>query len=136
MEIARTGQFLGAPDYLYEAVRALKHNGVKVALDDVGYGRSSMEALVMLEPDVIKIARECVDSSDRFESRRHELERLVRATTALAPELVAEGIETVEQARAVKELGCKQGQGYLFSPPLSPDKVTPLLHKQRIVLSF
>lgn len=110
-------QFFGAPKYLYEAVRELKSHGVRIAIDDVGFGRSSLESLVLLEPDVIKIARECVDSSDRFDSRRHELERLVRAAGALAPELVAEGIERPQERELCVELGIQFGQGYLWDKP-------------------
>lgn len=110
-------QFLGAPDYLYDAVVDLKQSGVSIALDDVGFGKSSLEALIKLHPDVIKIAREAVDSADRFTSRRRELERLLRATMPLATTLVAEGIEREGERRLCHELGVPLGQGYLWDRP-------------------
>lgn len=110
-------QFLGAPAYLTEAVTELRRFGVQVAIDDVGYGRSSIEALVMLEPDIIKIAREFVMNSDVDPRRRRGLERLTTASKALSSSLVAEGVETEGERAVLMDLGIHRAQGFLWDRP-------------------
>jgi EAL domain-containing protein (putative c-di-GMP-specific phosphodiesterase class I) len=111
-------QFIGAPAYLIESVFALREAGVQVAIDDVGYGRSSLEALVLLEPDVIKLAREFVKGVDGGRPRRRGLERLTRATQTLSTSIVAEGVETEGERDVLLELGILLAQGFLWDEPI------------------
>ncbi|MEM7204662.1 MAG: chemotaxis protein CheB [Planctomycetota bacterium] len=110
-------QFLGTPAYLVEAVKKLRDAGVRLGIDDVGYGRSSVEALVVLEPEVVKIAREFVSEADRNPAKRRGLERLVRSTRTLATELIAEGVERAEERELLIELGIDRAQGFLWDKP-------------------
>jgi EAL domain-containing protein (putative c-di-GMP-specific phosphodiesterase class I) len=112
-------QFLGVPKHLVEAVRALQQAGVRVGIDDVGFGKSSLEALVVLEPDVIKVARECVAGADGDPTRRRGLERLVRASHALCSQIVAEGVETEAERQILLELGIELAQGFLWDRPVA-----------------
>ena len=95
----------------------LRDRGIRVALDDVGFGRSSLEVLVALAPDVVKLDRGVVAGVGVDVVRLRALERLVRCVDALGAELVAEGIETAADARAVAALGVAYGQGFLWGKP-------------------
>ena len=110
-------QFVGAPADLIEPIRVLRGAGVRIAVDDVGYGKSSLETLVHLEPDVVKVAREMVAGADRDPVRRAALGRMARASRALSASLVAEGVETEGERDLVIELGFDLAQGYLWDRP-------------------
>jgi diguanylate cyclase (GGDEF)-like protein len=105
-----------------EALRAL---GAWVAIDDFGTGYSSLGALGRLPVDLLKIDRVFVDRVDRDDDRRLA-SIVVSLGDTLGLRTVAEGIERPEQLDALRELGCALGQGYLLSPPLSPDAFAAL----------
>jgi EAL domain-containing protein (putative c-di-GMP-specific phosphodiesterase class I) len=95
----------------------LREEGVRIALDDVGYGRSSIEALLVLEPDVVKVDRSCVRGIDARPRERRRLERLlsiIRIGGALA---IVEGVETEEELRVLRDIGVSHCQGYLWGEP-------------------
>ena len=117
----------------------LDRANIIISLDDWGTGNSSLSYLTRIPAHYVKLDRtfiEYLDHSDPKKNTQLILRGMTALTHSLGFKLVAEGIETVDQALAVKELGCNQGQGYLFSPPLSPNKVTPLLQQQHITLPF
>ncbi|MFN8666574.1 MAG: EAL domain-containing protein [Gemmatimonadaceae bacterium] len=104
----------------------LKRLGVHLALDDFGTGYSSLSYLQRFPIDMLKIDKAFVApmAAATFDAR------LVRAIIALGESLgmliVAEGIETEAQRRALCDLGCAVGQGFLFSHPLTSDAVLAL----------
>jgi EAL domain-containing protein (putative c-di-GMP-specific phosphodiesterase class I) len=109
---------VGDPAELVERVRALrKRVGCKVAIDDVGYGRSSLEALIVLEPDVVKIDRRFVHGVAGSVRARRVLERLVGTARALEATVVAEGVERAADAEVLRDIGVPFAQGYLFGRP-------------------
>jgi len=110
-------QFIGDPSVLKRAVRRLNEAGVHVAIDDVGFGRTSLETLLVLEPQVVKIDRSYVHGAASDPGLRHLLVRLVQAMTGLNCELIAEGIERVEDLELVRELGIDLGQGFYWGRP-------------------
>ncbi|MBW4464075.1 MAG: EAL domain-containing protein [Pegethrix bostrychoides GSE-TBD4-15B] len=99
--------------------------GVQLYIDDFGTGYSSLSRLLELPLDVLKIDRSFVQ---QLSSERGEY--LVRAIANLAQSLgidvIAEGVETEEQALKLQSLGCHRGQGFLFARPLDSQGV-PLL---------
>ena len=99
-----------------QAIRAL---GVAIAIDDFGTGYSSLSYLSKLPLDALKIDRSFVNDM----TSGHAGELLVSTIIALAHSLnlkvVAEGVETEEQARMLRSLGCDEMQGYLFCKPVS-----------------
>ncbi len=110
-------QFLGDPSYLTESIAAMRREGVRVALDDVGYGRSSIEALLVLEPDVVKVDRSCVRSIDSRPRERRRLERLVSMIEINGAVTVVEGVETEAELAVLREIGVQYCQGYLWGRP-------------------
>lgn len=110
-------QFIGDPAYLCEHIAALKQRGIAVAIDDVGFGRSSLEGLILLEPDIVKIDRKYVTGIAKDPAKARLLKRLVNVVHALGAELIAEGIEQVEELETLLEVGVTQGQGWYWGKP-------------------
>lgn len=106
-----------------QMLHAIKQLGVKLDMDDFGTGYSSLACLHQFPFDVLKIDRSFVANIDRG----RDFAALVHAVTQLARNLnisvVAEGIETADQAVILQSLDCEFGQGYLFSKPLMADQV-------------
>jgi diguanylate cyclase (GGDEF)-like protein len=109
-----------------ETLRKLKDFGVTIAIDDFGTGYSSLSYLRKLPLDVLKIDRSFVQGI----GTSAEDDAIVRAVISMAQSLglsvTAEGIETSEQARLLREWSCQTGQGYLFSRPLPAEQFTAL----------
>ncbi len=110
-------QIIGDPSYLSEPVLALKDAGIEIAIDDVGFGRSSFESLILLEPDVVKIDKKWVIGLAKNPGAERSIKRLKKVAESLSTELVAEGIETEEDMKALVSLGIKYGQGYFLGRP-------------------
>jgi diguanylate cyclase len=110
-------QIIGDPSYLLECVRDLRRAGVQIAIDDVGFGTSCLESLVLLEPDVIKLDKRCArrlaDSSDK----RRQLRRFVSVASNLAEKVVIEGIERREDLEAAVDAGVRFAQGFFWGTP-------------------
>ena len=105
----------------------LKALALKVSIDDFGTGQSSLSLLHRLPVDTLKIDRSFVGN---MSCRRENLE-IVRTIVSLGHNLgmvvVAEGVETAEQLRELKELGCDYAQGFLFSPAVEASAAEALL---------
>lgn len=110
-------QIIGDPSYLAQAVQTLRNAGILIAIDDVGFGSSCLESLVLLQPDVVKIDKRCVIGIDSDPSRVEQLRRYVAVARALDCEVVAEGIETSRELAIVRSLGIEYGQGYFWGKP-------------------
>ncbi|MBX9937943.1 MAG: GGDEF domain-containing response regulator [Candidatus Obscuribacterales bacterium] len=110
-------QFIGDPAYLREHVQALKERGLLVAIDDVGFGRSSLESLIILEPDIVKIDRKYVSGISADPAKARLLKRLVKVVNSIGADLVAEGIECREELDLLVEMGVPFGQGWYWGKP-------------------
>jgi EAL domain-containing protein (putative c-di-GMP-specific phosphodiesterase class I) len=97
---------------------ALRELGVRIALDDFGTGHSSLQSLRELPVDVIKVAKPFVDGAARGPHDRALMRMLVDLGDLFGIRVVAEGIEREDQLRALRELGCEMGQGYLLGRPV------------------
>lgn len=116
-------QFLGDPTALRGRIGELREAGCRIAIDDVGFGRTSIEALLLLEPDIVKVDRRCIRSISTDVGERRRLERLLAMLRAVGTVVIVEGIESAEQLRALREMGVRYGQGYLWGrPSLEPDE--------------
>ena len=112
-------QLLGDPCRLRDKIRPLKNAGIKFAVDDVGFGRTVLESLIVLEPDVIKIDKRFVKDIEQIPSKVREFKRLLAVAESLAGVVVVEGIETRAEADRLREMGVMYGQGYLWSKPFA-----------------
>jgi diguanylate cyclase (GGDEF)-like protein len=103
----------------------LRELGVRIAMDDFGTGYSSLAYLRRFPVDILKIARELIGGPGEAEER--EAWAFAKAILALGRSLgltvVAEGIETDEQLRMLRRLGCELGQGYLLGRPASAEEI-------------
>ncbi|NEK87668.1 bifunctional diguanylate cyclase/phosphodiesterase [Blastococcus saxobsidens] len=100
-----------------QALHVLREHGLRVAIDDFGTGYSALSRLDTLPTDFLKLDNSFV-SAITTSSRRARLLRSVMALAdALDLILIAEGVETAEQAQALASLGCPLAQGYLYGRP-------------------
>jgi diguanylate cyclase (GGDEF)-like protein/PAS domain S-box-containing protein len=104
------------------ALRAVRALGVALALDDFGTGYSSLSCLHELPVNEVKIDRSFVSQALTSDYHRIMIEATARMAQALGLQVVAEGIETASQQELMRVLGCRKGQGYLYSPPLPRDE--------------
>jgi EAL domain-containing protein (putative c-di-GMP-specific phosphodiesterase class I) len=108
-------------------LRDFKSNlGVRTALEDFGTGYSSLASLTRFKIDELKIDRSLI----RMLAHGHNppiVAAIVNMAHALDILVVAEGIETKEQAAEARRLGCDRGQGFFFARPLPPEPITTLL---------
>jgi EAL domain-containing protein (putative c-di-GMP-specific phosphodiesterase class I) len=105
----------------------LKQIGVKLSLDDFGTGYSSLAYLKQFSLDKLKIDRSFVRDLPQDADDAAIARTIVAIGHQLRMTVVAEGVETLEQAAFLRELGCDQLQGYLFSAPLPAAKAMQLL---------
>ena len=110
-------QIIGDPGYLAPAVQALRSAGMLIAIDDVGFGSSCLESLVLLAPDILKLDKRCVIGVDADPPRVEHLRRYVRIAHTLGCAVIAEGIETARELAIVRDLGIEYGQGYFWGKP-------------------
>jgi EAL domain-containing protein (putative c-di-GMP-specific phosphodiesterase class I) len=114
-------------DRAAERLAELKEVGVRLALDDFGVGISSFASLHRFPVDTLKIDRsltkDLLDSPEAVAL----IQGLVVISHSLQIDLVVEGIENLAQLELLQNLGCHQGQGYLFSPPVSSSKLLTIV---------
>lgn len=99
-------------------VRALKAQGFLVAVDDFGTGYSNLKSVTQLSPDLLKIDRSFVYELEDATVRSNLIAEIVNIAHAVNAETVAEGIETLEQARLLAAAGVRYGQGYALARPM------------------
>ena len=107
-------------------LNALRDFGVGIALDDFGTGYSSLSYLQLFPLDAIKIDRSFMSGFEN-PTTAAIFDAVVRLGAALDISVTAEGVETAAQLDHVRRSGCREVQGYLFSPPV------PALDAQRLL---
>jgi diguanylate cyclase (GGDEF)-like protein/PAS domain S-box-containing protein len=115
----------------FRALRDLNSEGIRVAIDDFGTGYSSLEQLRRMPVDIVKVDRSFVSGMSADSTDREIVAAVVGMGRALKLCVVAEGIETPEQAEALRELGCDIGQGYLYAKPLRAAEMDELAQSRR-----
>lgn len=101
-----------------EVILGLKRAGMTVSLDDFGTGFSNLAYIAEMPFDKIKIDKGFVKKMFEKQESQMIVKAIVGLSQSLGKETVAEGVETEEQARALRELGCQNGQGFLFGRPV------------------
>lgn len=105
-------------DNTQHLLSSLRTMGVRIALDDFGTGYSSLAYLKSFPVDVLKIDQSFVRDMLVDQSDAAIIEAIIKLAQAFKLELVAEGVETQEQAAALQAYGCQIMQGYLYSRPV------------------
>jgi len=114
-------------EYAAGLLRGLKGIGVKLALDDFGTGYSSLSLLHRFPLDELKIEKEFVDGLGQNDQDAAIVKAVIDLAHELGMQIVAEGVETVEQLARLREMGCDQAQGYYFWESLPGEETATLL---------
>jgi diguanylate cyclase (GGDEF)-like protein/PAS domain S-box-containing protein len=125
LEITETA-LMENPLHSAEVLRGLRDFGVKIYLDDFGTGYSSLSHPHKLPVDALKIDRSFVRSL-LLDDRPAIVESILALARTLETSVVAEGVESDQQARELERLGCRQAQGFYFAPPLPIISVEEIL---------
>jgi len=104
-------------DQLEQVTGWLRSRGIRIAVDDAGSGFSSLQHILRLRPDIIKLDMALTRGIDGDPVRRALASSLVTFSGEIDAELVAEGLETGAEVAALRNLGVRGGQGYWLGPP-------------------
>ena len=110
-------------DTAVEILTIIRNKGIRISIDDFGTGYSSMKYLRDLPVDVMKIDKIFVDNICHDNKDSEITSAMAGLGMQLGLEVVAEGIENIEQLHILKNIGCNTGQGYLFSKPVPFDEL-------------
>jgi EAL domain-containing protein (putative c-di-GMP-specific phosphodiesterase class I) len=105
----------------------LKAMGVEISIDDFGTIYSSLSYLKRLPADALKIDKSFVKGLGGEVEDTAIVQMIIGLAHTLGMEVIAEGVESEEQARLLKEMGCDLAQGYHFAQPLPPEEIPALL---------
>ncbi len=109
-----------ADSRLAEGLDALRHIGIRIALDDIGMGQSNYRMILDCKPDYFKIDRYFVEGSHRDFHRQAVLESVSHLAERFGAHTIAEGIEDAADLETVRSLGIGLAQGHLFSAAVAP----------------
>jgi EAL domain-containing protein (putative c-di-GMP-specific phosphodiesterase class I) len=110
------------PTFMLDTLHMVRNLGISIAIDDFGTGYSSLSHLRQLPIDRLKIDRAFVTELNDEVSGGHIASMVVELGRNLNLTVIAEGIEDESQAKKLRELGCHEGQGYLYAKPLLPQQ--------------
>jgi EAL domain-containing protein (putative c-di-GMP-specific phosphodiesterase class I) len=123
--------YLGERDRrVVDKIADLRKMGLRVALDDFGTGFASLSHLISVPIDIIKIDKSFVDRLGPEGIGNGIIEGILHIAKSLKVRVVAEGVETSEQAQFLQRMACRYAQGYLFSKPLPSNAATRYLNAQ------
>ena len=117
-ELLETISLDGSDQNLLAAAHRLKGAGIDIEIDDFGSGHASIISLLELAPKRLKIDRQLVAPIRDSRSRRQLLASIIEIGRSQGIEIVAEGVETMEHATILRDLGCHALQGYAFARPM------------------
>ncbi|MEM7095562.1 MAG: EAL domain-containing protein [Actinomycetota bacterium] len=110
-------------DGALQAIEALKDMGVRVAIDDFGTGYSSLSYLTQFRPTTLKIDRAFVSLLPEDQATASVVQAITEMALALSINVIAEGVETWEQAEVLHRMGVPYFQGYLFAKPRPAEEI-------------
>jgi len=110
-------QIIGDPAYLKERIKVLRDSGIKIALDDLGFGRSCLESLLFLEPHILKIDKKRIFGISDDAEKRNMLQKLIKIAEAIGAKIIAEGIENRKDLQTLIDMKIEYGQGFLWGEP-------------------
>jgi diguanylate cyclase (GGDEF)-like protein/PAS domain S-box-containing protein len=117
------------------ALHELKSTGIQLSLDDFGTGYSSLSYLKNLPLNKLKLDQSFVNSLARQSTNEAISKAIIGLAHSLNLQVIAEGVETVDQLELLRSLRCDEVQGYLFSRPMPAEEMTRLVKEERAVCS-
>lgn len=105
-----------------EIVKKMKSAGFKMLMDDFGSGYSSLNMLKSTPFDVLKIDKSFLDEFMESDRGRKIIEHTISMSQDIGLDIIAEGVETIEQAQFLSECGCDSAQGFYYSKPIPADE--------------
>jgi diguanylate cyclase (GGDEF)-like protein/PAS domain S-box-containing protein len=106
-----------------QALEHLREIGVRLCIDDFGTGYSSLSYLHELPIDALKIDRSFIGAIGQDHRKHKIVQSILLLGKGLGIEVVAEGVETAQQAEALRKLGCERAQGYYYARPMPFDQL-------------
>jgi EAL domain-containing protein (putative c-di-GMP-specific phosphodiesterase class I) len=110
-------------NHLKSILTAYQEQGMKVALDDLGAGHSTLPVLKELKPDYVKIDRKIISFCDEDSSKEEMIQQIVEVAREIGAVVLAEGIERREEADIAIRCGVELAQGYYFGRPVSTESL-------------
>lgn len=130
LEITESG-LMENSDLALDILNNLRHQGIRLAIDDFGIGYSSLARLKYFPVDVLKIDRSFIEKIPFNKDDMEIATTIVAMAHTLGFKVLAEGVETVEQLNFLREKGCDAYQGYIKNRPLSAQAFAELLAKEQ-----
>ena len=112
----------------------LKNMGIKLSIDDFGTGYSSLAYLKKMPVDILKIDKAFITDLDKNEDDKAIVEATIALAKSLKLNIIAEGVEKIEQSDILQKLKCNVYQGYLFSKPLDIDSLFTFINESKVNL--
>ncbi len=119
LELTERASILHVPE-LERRAQALRAMGYRFALDDIGAGYASLSSFVVLEPEIVKIDMFLVRDINANPVKQKLVHNLVDLCHSMEMQVVAEGVETAQEAATLTAMSCDMLQGYYFSRPAEP----------------
>jgi EAL domain-containing protein (putative c-di-GMP-specific phosphodiesterase class I) len=110
------------PEQSHDILSRIRDLGVQIFLDDFGTGYSSLSYIAALPIHAVKIDRSFIIRMMQHKRHRAVVIAAISLAHSLGMKIIAEGVETTDQAKAVIELGCDEIQGFFFSKPMPADE--------------
>lgn len=126
LEILERSLFAGDTALFW--IKKCRDAGFPVVIDDFGTGYANLTYLKDFQFDTLKIDKSFIDDIESNQKERNICKSLISLSHGLEMTVVAEGIETIEQAKILQDLGCNFGQGYLFSKPVPLEDAIALVY--------
>jgi diguanylate cyclase (GGDEF)-like protein len=122
---------MGRKDKIIRIMKELKKIGINLSIDDFGKGFSSLDRLRRYPIDTLKIDRSFIKGIPENTDCIAVARSIISLARNLRLKVLAEGVETEDQLKFLLENGCDLFQGYYFSPPVPPDKITRMIKEKK-----
>jgi EAL domain-containing protein (putative c-di-GMP-specific phosphodiesterase class I) len=121
------GMVMQDPERAVKRLTAIKQMGVRLAIDDFGTGYSSLGQIKNFPVDTLKVDRSFIRDLPAYTEDRAITEAIIAMAHTLSLTVIAEGVETIEQAEYLRDHACDEMQGFYFSRPIRPEDFAELL---------
>ncbi|WP_372627108.1 putative bifunctional diguanylate cyclase/phosphodiesterase [Arsukibacterium sp.] len=119
-------------EHILQQLNGLSQLGLTIAIDDFGTGYSNLSYLRRFNASTLKIDRSFISTEQQWQANAPLVEAIIQMAASLGLNTVAEGIENADMAKNLQALGCKEGQGYYWSPAVAIEQLPALLNKLQL----